>query len=921
MKHLFFSSLIWKISAIVFLIESVILASLGIYYTNRFSLEIDKRIEMQVQLPGILMNRQLLMYESVSDRDIMTELVGEEFVDGIVFGANKAVFYTLNADYAGKTITDIPGLDPGWIDKEKTETRIIKISGRHDTFLVSITPLVAYEEAKPFFFVYIKVNTNRSEARKTAIAGFFIVGSVFCVVLTSLLIIAFMQTLITRPLSSLERDANQLAQGNLEREIETTRQDELGSLARSFGQMRNAIRQKIGQLEELNQTLEQKVKTRTQELQKSVELLQQEITERKRAEAELQESEEKFRTLFDHAPVLIDEFDSNGRCILWNKECEKTFGWAIEEINASDDPLALFYPVPEVRNEVIESVTSGPDRTFREWYPITKDGTELVTLWANFQLPGGLVINIGYDITVRKRMEEELLLAKEVAEAANNAKSVFLANMSHELRTPLNSILGYAQILSRSQNLPPEEKEHLSTIMRSGEHLLTLINAVLELSKIDANRIELQPVNFDLHQMLSDLEAMFHLRTERKGLTLTFEYASDVPSHIRADQNKLRQILINLLGNAVKYTEEGGVTVRIENCRLNIENLGKEGSNHQSSIVNLQFSISDTGIGIAPADLENIFDAFVRVDDQQYNRGTGLGLPISQKYVRMMGGDIHVESEVGKRSTFSFDIRAEIADQSTIDTQQQSTIPKQVVGLEPGQPNYRLLIVEDEEDNRNLLVQVLKPLGFQVREALNGKEAIELWKTWQPHLIWMDMRMSVMDGYAATQEIRRAEGRRAEEQKLRSWEVEKGTLQSTTDNRQSTIIIALTASAFEEDRKKVLTAGCDDFVRKPFQEAEIFEMLHKHLGVQFVYEEETQSTIDNRQSTIEDVLTPEALNAVPAEWLATLEHGAREASPSMLFEVIEQIRRHDVTVAEALARLTNDFEYDEILALLQGDIV
>jgi len=313
----------------------------------------------------------------------------------------------------------------------------------------------------------------------------------------------------------------------------------------------------------------------------------------------------------------------------------------------------------------------------------------------------------------------------------------------------------------------------------------------------------------------------------------------------------------------------------------------------------------------------------VRVDEQQYNKGTGLGLPISRKYVRMMGGDIHVDSDVGDGSTFSFEIPVDLVDPSTLDTR-HSTIPKRVVGHEPGQPSYRLLIVEDDEDNRNLLVHVLKPMGFQVRKAQNGEEAIALWNTWQPHLIWMDMRMPVMDGYEATKRIRKAE-----EQKLRRAEdgsaVLRGGEQSTIDNRQLTIIIALTAHAFEEERAKVLEAGCDDFVRKPFQEAEVFDMLYRHLGAQFVYEESEKSKVPStslrtgfsRKSKIEEGLRVEALAGLPAEWVADLKQGAEEVNVELLFSVIEQIRGRDAALADALARLVEDFAYDEILAVIQ----
>jgi CheY-like chemotaxis protein/anti-sigma regulatory factor (Ser/Thr protein kinase) len=473
--------------------------------------------------------------------------------------------------------------------------------------------------------------------------------------------------------------------------------------------------------------------------------------------------------------------------------------------------------------------------------------------------------------------------------------------MSHELRTPLNAVLGYGQILSRSQTLSAEDRGHLNTISRSGEHLLALINDVLELLKIDANRVELQPVRFDLHQLLADLEAMFRLRAERKRLALHVEYSSDVPPVILADQGKLRQVLINLLGNAVKYTEKGEVELQVTKV--------EEGT-LKSKILHLKFKISDTGIGIVPGDLEKIFDAFVRVDEQQYNTGTGLGLPISRKYIRMMGGDIRVESEVEKGSVFTFEIPVETVTQSAHTTHQTSGT-KRVIGIEQAQQSaegeligdapYCILIVDDDEDNCSLLLHLLEPVGFQVREAHNGAEALEMWKTWQPHLIWMDMRMPVMDGYEVTQRIRAAEA---------------ASLKSQIP------IIALTASAFEEDREKVIEAGCDDFVRKPFRQIEIFDMLHKYLGVRFLYDagnpyDARNPSRQGKTLMFEKALTPETLAALPSKYLATLEHGARETNTTLLFEVIEQIRQHNAEFAEVLARLADNFEYDEILAVIQ----
>jgi len=670
------------------------------------------------------------------------------------------------------------------------------------------------------------------------------------------------QRLISNPILHLLETTNAVTRGEKDYSHRAKKfgEDELGHLADGFNAMMAEIEKRDLELEKRGD----------------------------RAEQALHDNIKLMLLIADNSPAFIAYVNiDNLRYRFVNQKFEVGFGRPREQIVGQHIKDVIGEANYKFALPYIDEVRAGRATSYENSFSLTTG-----TRWSKvYYVPDideqgavrGIVV-MSYDITYQKESEELLRQAKDAAEAANRAKSEFLANMSHELRTPLNAILGYAQILDRSPRLGPDEQAHLHIITRSGEHLLALINDVLEFSKIEAGRVEIQLVNFNLRQMLSDLESMFRLRAERKGLILKFGYASGVPCHIRADRGKLHQILINLLGNAVKYTDEGRVALKVGNA---------EKSDHQSSLLGLQFAISDTGIGIAPDDLGNIFDAFVRVDEQKYNKGTGLGLPISRKYVWMMGGGIRVESDVGGGSTFSFEIPVEPVKQSEID-KQQPKLQQRVAGLEEGHPDYRILIVEDEDDNRNLLVHLLKSIGFQVREALNGQEAVELRNTWRPHFIWMDMRMPVMDGYTATRKIRM---------------MEEGS------QTQMAIIVALTAHAFEEDRLEVLEAGCNDFVRKPFRETEIFEMLRKHLGVHFVFEEDGKAKIGTGQAPVQDVLSSEALAELPDEMLAALWQGAEDVDIDLLFSAIERIRKRDAALADALMRFAEDFEYDEILAL------
>ena len=693
------------------------------------------------------------------------------------------------------------------------------------------------------------------------IAGLFIALIVgFISILTAMTVIL--------PIQRITRAAESIATGNFNQRVEIDSSDEIGALASTFNSMAEKLAETMENLRE--------------------------------NEYKLKESAGKIRAIFDLSLEFIGLLTPEGITVEVNESTLKFAGATKSQVIGKPFWENHWWTHSnQIQQELKTAIKKAAAGNIVQFETTNRDSNGKIHP-IDFSLSpikddNGIVfflITEGRDITDRKLVETELQMhrdkleemvmertnelaaAKEAADMANKSKSLFLANMSHELRTPMNVILGFANIVAQDANITANQKENLKMILKSGEHLLAIINNILDITKIESGKLEAETFDFDLEELIGDLISMLRIRAAAKNLTLTLDKISSFPKFINTDPAKLRQIIINLVGNAIKFTDKGEIIIK-----SNVVPLKQNSNKHM-----LNFEIIDTGIGIALQDLDKIFQPFVQLGTRE---GTGLGLTITQKYIKLLGGEISAKSEKGRGSSFEFSI--------TYKPVHYGIIPKSSAGKKgritsfENADKYKILIVEDHRESRQLLRNVIAPFGFQIFEVENGLQSVEFFKNNRPHLIFMDRRMPVLDGLSATAEIRKIEG------------------------SVETVIIAVTAHAFAEERREMLEAGCNDFIAKPFSAERIFTAIEKNLKIRAIRVEEYES----------GEATPLPIDAadiakIPPSLRTRLENAIIKLDIGLIKNIINDISEQNNTLADILTIYADNLNFNPILNALQS---
>ena len=611
----------------------------------------------------------------------------------------------------------------------------------------------------------------------------------------------------------------------------------------------------------------------------------QDITQRVAAENALRASEERYRVLFEDAaePIIAYRIDGEPRAaiVAANPAAAAIGGYTVDELLG----LTLTeLTAPEMRAELPARFAKLLAEGWNEGETVLrkKDGTYFTVEFRTGLAHLGserVALSVAHDVTERRRMEQELREAKDAAEAGSRTKSAFLANMSHEIRTPLNAILGYAQLLGRAPELSRAQREGLEIINRGGEQLLALINGVLDLSKIEAGFVRLATRDVDLWALLTDMELMFRPLADAKGLGFEMLRGASVPSHIRTDEVKLRQVLTNLLNNAIKFTERGGVVGRVA-ARAT-----------EASTPTLVVEVEDTGPGVAPAEMHLLFRPFGQTRVGIHARGgTGLGLAICREFARCMGGDVTAESRLGVGSVFRLELPLETGTPSVA---APAPPAGRVLGVTGGARPIRVLVVDDDDDNRGWVVRLLADVGFDVRETADGAAVAAAFDAFGPQLVLLDMNMPLVDGCDVIRALRACAG------------------------GGDTAIVALTASAFDSERKAIRAAGADGCLLKPCREDDLFAEARRLLGVEYQYAAESRRQPKAKATPLGIRTMRRGLaGALSPDLVRGLRDAARAADYERLVDLLAHVPAEFAAVAEGLRGLVECYAYDAVEAAL-----